>query len=191
MPALPVVLTLLVALVMPVQQRDKRPAPVGTGRIAGTVVDQESGRPIRFAAVLLQSSEDVRQEATDGSGTFSFDRLPAGAYRLRFSKPGYLETAYGQARPGTDTPGKQIVLRDREPVTRLVVPLSHGGVIAGTIRDDRGDPVYGAVVSVSRWVTWHGVRQLEEVEGATADERGNYDSAQAEKEHEQAPPVEE
>jgi 5-hydroxyisourate hydrolase-like protein (transthyretin family) len=165
---------LLLSLILPQQQRDKRPAPVGTGRIAGTVVDQESGRPIRFAAVLLTGADVVHQAVTDGAGTFSFDRLPAGAYRLRFSKPGYLDTAYGQARPGTDTPGKEIVLRDREPVARIVVPLSHGGVISGTIRDDRGDPVYGAVVSVSRWMTSRGTRQLEQVEEARTDERGNY-----------------
>ena len=171
---MPLVLTLLVALTLPQQGRDTRPTPAGTGRIAGTVVDAESGRPIRFAHVLLRSPQEERLAVTDGGGAFSFDRLPSGAYRLVIAKPGYLETAYGQLRPGTDTPGKQIVLRDREPVARVVVPLSQGGAISGTVRDDRGDPVYGAEVSVSRWVTAYGVRHLEGVEHARTDERGNY-----------------
>ena len=172
--SVPLVLTLLFSLALPQQGRDTRPATVGTGRIAGTVVDAESGRPIRFAHVLLRSPQEERLGVTDGGGTFSFDRLPSGAYRLVIAKPGYLETVYGQTRPGTDTPGKQILLRDREPVARVVVPLSQGGAISGTIRDDRGDPVYGADVSVSRWVTSYGIRQLEELESARTDERGNY-----------------
>jgi Carboxypeptidase regulatory-like domain len=134
------------------QPRDLPPTTPGTGRIAGTVVDAESGRSVRFARVTLMSSMEDREAVTDEGGAFSFDSLKAGSYRLQVSKLGYLETAYGQARPGTDTPGKHIVLAGRTAVVTIVVPLSHGGAISGVVRDERGDPAFRAMVTVSRWI---------------------------------------
>lgn len=156
------------------QTRDNVPSPPGTGRIAGTVVDAESGRSVRFAKVTLMSSDDDREAVTDEGGAFSFDSLKPGNYRLQVSKPGYLETAYGQARPGTDTPGKHVRLAGRTPVVTIVVPLSHGGSIAGVVRDERGDPAFQAMVTVSRWITSFGVRRLMPVDGVMTDERGMY-----------------
>ena len=174
MQSFPLVLMMVVSLGLPQQRRDAPPPLTGTGRIAGTVVDQESGRPVRFAEVFLVSSSAERKAVTDGTGTFSFDQLERGEYHLRVNKRGYLDTAYGQTRPGTDTPGKVIVLRDREPVVRLTVPLSHGGVISGVVRDERGDPIYGAVVGVARWRTSFGVRELQQLDSTKTDERGQY-----------------
>ena len=156
------------------QTRDRVPSPPGTGRIAGTVVDAESGRSVRFAKVTLMSSDDDREAVTDEGGAFSFDSLKPGNYRLQVSKPGYLETAYGQARPGTDTPGKHVRLAGRSAVVTIVVPLSHGGSIAGVVRDERGDPAFQAMVTVSRWTTSFGVRRLIPVDAVTTDERGLY-----------------
>src|SRR5262245_43473540 len=85
-----------------IRHRHAPPPPVGTGRITGTVVDHESGRPVRFAIVSIAGEQFHRSMITDGSGVFSFDQLAAGAYRVIVNKPGYLETEYGQARPGTD-----------------------------------------------------------------------------------------
>jgi uncharacterized protein (DUF2141 family) len=156
------------------QPRDLLPGTPGTGRIAGTVVDAESGRSVRFAKVTLMSSMDDREAVTDEGGAFSFDSLKPGHYRLQVSKPGYLETAYGQARPGTDTPGKDILLAGRAAVVTIVVPLSHGGSISGVVRDERGDPAFQAMVTVSRWLTSFGVRRLMPVDATTTDERGIY-----------------
>ena len=166
----------LIAAAAP-QQRDTPPPPTpapATGRIAGTVVGAETGRPVRFAKVALTSSRPTIEVLTDEAGGFSFDRLNEGTYTLEVTKPGYLDTAYGQTRPGTDTRGTPIRLRDREQIVRLVVPLSHGGSISGTVRDDRGEPVYRARVRVLRWVMRNGVRVLDEVDSTETDERGLY-----------------
>ncbi len=89
-------------------------------------------------------------------------------------RPGFLDLVYGQNRPGTATPGRRITLRDREEITRLVVPLSQGGSIAGAVRDDHGDPVFQATVRISRWVMRGGKRALEEVGSTQTDERGTF-----------------
>jgi hypothetical protein len=158
------------------QQRDTAPPAPATGRIAGTVVGAESGTPVRFAKVTLRSGTggEGTSVLTDESGAFSFANLKPGSYGLVISKPGYLETVYGQTRPGTDTPGKSISLRDREQIDRLTVPLSHGASIAGVVRDDRGEPLFGATVRVQRWVTRNGVRALDTVASTETDERGGY-----------------
>jgi protocatechuate 3,4-dioxygenase beta subunit len=111
---------------------------------------------------------------TDESGAFAFEKVEPGSYVLKVSKPGYLDTAWGQARPGTGTPGKPIRLRDREQLDRIVVPLSHGGSISGVVRDDRGEPAYRTRVRALRWVTRNGVRALDEVASTETDERGLY-----------------
>ncbi len=158
----------------PQRPRDVAPVPAGTGRIAGAVLDADSGRPVRFARVILMLAGENWDAVTDEGGAFSFNSLRAGEYRLTVSKPGYLETWYGQARPGTDTPGKHIVLAGRAAVVTITVPLSHGGVISGVVRDERGDPAYQAMVTVSRWTTSFGLRRLTPLDMVTTDERGQY-----------------
>jgi len=169
------VLALMATVSAFAQQRDRveRPQPIGTSRIAGVVVASESGRPVRMADVSIFSSAGEFHAVTDDAGGFSFDKLPAGSYLLRTSKTGFLDTLYGQARPGTDIPGRHIPLKDREEL-RLTVSLSQGGSISGDVRDDHGDPVFGARVIVSRWVMRGGKRRLEEVKNTDTDERGAY-----------------
>ena len=154
--------------------RDSRLPVPASGKVAGAVVGAESGRAVRFAKVTLISSGRDQTVTTDDAGAFAFERLPAGTYALSVSKPGFLETRFGQTRPGTDTPGKRIHLGDGEQLDRLSVPLSQGGSISGVIRDDRGDPVFHANVRISRWVMRNGARTLETVDSTQSDERGLY-----------------
>lgn len=144
------------------------------GRIAGTIVEAETNQPVRFAKVTLGSPAGDAQVLTDDSGAFAFEGLRAATYKLHVFKPGYLATAYGQLRPGTNTLGRDIVLQDRERLDRLVVRLSHGGSISGVVRDDRGEPAYRATVAVSRWRMRNGVRSLDPIAQMQTDERGNY-----------------
>jgi protocatechuate 3,4-dioxygenase beta subunit len=150
------------------------PAIPSTGRIAGTVVNAETGRPVRLAEILLASNAGEQRATTDDTGGFSFEKLPAGSYSLLISRPGFLDSHYGQGRPGTDTPGRRITLKDREEITRLVVPLSQGGSISGVVRDDHGDPVFRAGVRVSRWAFRDGKRMLQDVGAIETDERGMF-----------------
>ena len=162
-----------------VQERREVPPPArqGTGRIAGTVISAETGGPVRLAELSLTSSAGEFTATSDDAGGFSFEKLPSGAYTLRTSKPGFLDTVFGQTRPGTDTPGRRIHLKDREEITRLPVPLSRGGSISGIVRDDYGDPIFSANVRISRWVMRGGRRAIEEVASAQTDERGTFRAA--------------
>jgi hypothetical protein len=157
------------------QTRDARPnAAQATGEIAGTVVGSESGRPVAFASIILRGGPAELAAATDFQGQFSLSKVPAGSYTLHVSKPGYVDTTFGQTRPGTNTPGRRIVLADRQRLTGLPVVLSQGSSVAGVIRSASGEPLYKAMVRVSRWATTNGLRTLETVATAETDDRGSY-----------------
>lgn len=61
------------------------------GGIVGTVVDAESGAPVAAATVRLV--ELGRAELSHADGSFHFDRLPPGRYRVVAQRVGYAPTS--------------------------------------------------------------------------------------------------
>ena len=66
----------------------------GLGALSGLVTDQ-SGAAIANANVKLYTQDGtlVANSATNASGRYSFDNLPAGNYRAEFGRPGFNTTA--------------------------------------------------------------------------------------------------
>ncbi|MGH9867133.1 MAG: carboxypeptidase regulatory-like domain-containing protein [Candidatus Polarisedimenticolia bacterium] len=68
-----------------------------TKRLAGTVLDASSGKPLEHATVLIEPEGGRRtggmifrdQSATDASGAFDFDGLAEGVWNLSASRDGY------------------------------------------------------------------------------------------------------
>ena len=115
---------------------------VGTGEIAGVLVDaQRPPQPIPRAVVTLNGKElpTGRAVVTDNDGRFRFEQLPAGSFTMSSSKPAYLKATFGELRPGGA--GTPIALSSGQRVTDLRITMAHGGAIAGTIRDQRGEPL--------------------------------------------------
>jgi len=157
--------------------RDAAPPRPGTGSIQGTLVAIDSGRPVRRARVSLTSvgGGAVGQSVTtDDLGVFTFKDLPAGAYTLAASKPGYLDSIYGQRRPGTGRPGTPIQLIDGQHLEKLTFQLARGGAIMGTVVDEQGEPLFGQQVRVYRYVRRAGERTLQSAGTDVTDDRGQY-----------------
>ena len=170
---------LAAATVVAAQQtaRDAAPPRPGTGSIQGTLVAIDSGRPVRRARVSLTSvgGGAVGQTVTtDDLGVFTFKDLPAGAYTIAASKPGYLDSIYGQRRPGTGRPGTPVQLIDGQHLEKLTFQLARGGAIMGTVVDDQGEPVFGQQVRVYRYVRRSGERTLQSAGTDVTDDRGQY-----------------
>lgn len=132
------------ASLLSAQQRDRpaAQAPPGTGVIAGTLtLAADSTPPVRRAVVSLTASDGLsgRTVVTDDTGAFRFRALPAGRYTLSAQKAAHLKNSYGAKRPGR--PGSSIVLADGQQLTGLDFALPPGGVIAGTLRLESGDPM--------------------------------------------------
>jgi hypothetical protein len=83
----------------------------------------------------------------DDEGRFAFDGLPAGRFTVTAQKPGYPERSYGARQPYRA--GSGVLLEDGQHVAGLVLALAKGGAIAGTVFDERGQPMSG--VPIMAW----------------------------------------
>jgi protocatechuate 3,4-dioxygenase beta subunit len=156
--------------------RDARPGPpAGTGVISGVILSMDATpRPIRRATVSLAGAALLggRTVITDDTGRFVFTAVPAGRYTLQASKPAHIFAVYGAPRPGGS--GTAITLADGQRMTDVTLKLARGAVIAGTIRDEHGQPASGVTVEAERTQnTATGPRRLQSG-SATTDDRGHY-----------------
>jgi hypothetical protein len=115
---------------------------IDSGRISGKVVDAASQTPVGRARVTLVRiveadggatlGDDGRRTMTDADGGFVFQQLPNGRYRVDVEKSGFA--------PSFDPfESTTLELGSGESITSLRVALERGGVVAGGLRDGRGD----------------------------------------------------
>jgi hypothetical protein len=147
-------------------------------RIEGVVVDTISGGPVRRAVVQLRlgggpsysiESADYAT-ATGPDGSFRFDRLPAGAYSLSYSRSGYL-----LPRISTGYSSLSITVAEGQVVKGLRYGLIPQAVVSGRVLDDEGDPVEGVPVSLLAYRYTSGMRRLTRLGASgTTNDRGEY-----------------
>ncbi len=111
-------------------------------RLAGTVVEAESGRALGDVGIRIEDEGGgvrfVNMASTDSSGRFSFEDLEPKRYRVSFQKPAYqVETrgahgGRGERPQGRDAPGRGIAVEARDGISR--------------------PPLRGLFVRVARWV---------------------------------------
>ena len=146
------------------------PAPVGTAVISGVILsDEKTPQPIKRAFVSLTGTALLgsRSVVTDENGRFSFTGLPAGRVALSASKPAYLAANYGAT----------IVLTDGQRMTDIKLTMIKGGVVTGTIRDERGQLQQSAQVRLMRYSMTGGERRLVSVSASgnsQTDDRGMF-----------------
>jgi len=105
--------------------------------IRGSVVENQTGKPLARAAVTLQpvagtpgGSLSIR---TNSYGAFAFDSLAGGAYVIKASKRGFMPAEYGQKQ--WNSAGTPVFLTS-EAATFLTIRLPRYGAITGTIVDE-------------------------------------------------------
>ena len=165
----------------PVVAPRDRPSPQqapgsGTAIIDGVVVSADLGRPVRRATVQLAPATPGPPLSTmsDDAGHFRFEGVAAGQFTLSAAKPGYLESMFGQRQPGSGRPGTPLSVTAGQRIERVSLPIARGGVLAGTVLDDGGEPAFGTEVQAYRFVWQQGERTLRIAGSATADDRGSF-----------------
>ena len=155
----------------PVQQKDTPPPP--GGRISGRVIS-DNGRPVKRARAFITAAElsGGRGALTDENGIFDFTELPAGRYTLTVSKSGFVSLSYGQRRPLQA--GTPLQLADGQQLKGIEFRLPRGGVVAGHVSDEDGEPMAGAIVRVMRYQYLQGERRLTPAGTAQTDDKGQY-----------------
>ena len=166
----------LFALVMSgmAQQRDAAVTPVGSGEIAGVVRSADSPpQPIRRAIVSVTGAplRGARSVLTDDNGRFVIARLPAGTFTVTARKAAHLEAVHGASRPGRD--GSPVALADGQRA-EIALTMFKGAVIAGVLRDERGEPLAGVPVTAIDPRGSPGAGMLAQNRQGVTDDRGAY-----------------
>lgn len=122
----------------------------GTATIRGYVVAADTGTPLRRVRIRATTSngQDTVTTTTDDQGRFELTELVGGRYTVMAFRTGFVTLQYGQRRPGER--GTPVDVAPGATVEKIVIGLPRGGVIAGRVMDDRGEPLAGALVQVLR-----------------------------------------
>lgn len=111
-----------------------------TGSITGLVRAADTGAPIPEARIAISGPGVREATTTDFAGRFSFSSLVPGVYRITIEKETF---AFDLLR----APGVKIAA---DMATSVTLDLQRAGVIAGDVRDDRGNPRSGVPVTAIR-----------------------------------------
>jgi len=130
-----------------------------TAVVAGIVLGADTGLPIPGALVrvIINGGQARRggpptpgqpnpfnQTMRSGpDGRFRFERVPAGRMTLRASANGY---EYAEYNPGS--PSVRPTLAPGQVLDGAVLRLEPRGSIAGTVRNERGEPMAGVAVAL-------------------------------------------
>jgi hypothetical protein len=127
-------------------------ASSGTSTIEGTIINAQTGEPVRRAQVTAfaysergdGSSHEPQFATSDANGHFVVNGLGAGKYRLRAEANRFATQSYGERRFGGR--GKDVEVAAAQHLTGIDFRLMPCGVITGQVHDESGDPVEGAMV---------------------------------------------
>src|SRR5580693_4921949 len=142
--------------------------------VSGTVMNSATGDGIRKAIVLLRTRDEdkgISYEAEcDGNGRFQIDDVEPGKYFISGERQGFMLVSDG----ATGAPGQSVKVEAGQSVKDVKVKLVPLGVITGRVLDEDGDPVRGAQVRAMAYSYLRGKRQLRNVEGVRANEKGEF-----------------
>ncbi len=142
--------------------------------LSGTVVDA-GNQPLAGVEVSVNvrgRDATVDPAISDAQGRFAFPGLTAGEYTLSAEGGGFGTVAYGEMpdpyrvssiRVGGERGDKSVVFR-----------IAPRGTIEGTIRDEFGDPMVRANVSIVRTVWRDGGTTMAQMGQKITDDRGRY-----------------
>jgi Carboxypeptidase regulatory-like domain len=101
--------------------------PIPTGRLAGRIVDAETGEALSNARVTLTSGDGSTSVLlTDPDGRFGLD-VPAGTYRLSVARAGFARADFGARRFGD--PGRLLEIAQGTVVDGIEVGLARGAAV--------------------------------------------------------------
>ena len=149
------------------------PAQVPTSSLSGTVRSDADKTPLGRARVTLVSPalDPPRAVITAADGTYTFHKLPAGAYTVSVTRSGYAPGHFAERR---SAPPATVTLARGQMATGVDVSLLPAGVIVGRVLDEDDNPFAGASVDALVPRTAGGQTMLVSLASAHTDDRGEF-----------------
>jgi len=150
--------------------------PPGPWRIAGTVVNANTGQPLPHARLSLQDArarQNFQFATASDEGRFEF-HVPAGKFALNGSLRGFIASSYNQHEQFSTAIVTGVPGVDAE---NLRLRLPPNAVLTGVVLDESGDPLRRAQVSLYREDRTTGTSRVTRTRGATTDDLGRYEIA--------------
>ena len=153
--------------------------PVGTAIIAGTVVDDGTGKPmagVRVTRWIWTDGAFQHESITDNQGRFIFRDVGAGAFHVIAEFAGYGPGQNGM-RVREDVP-RPVTVTDGQRLTDIRLRLfpSVAAHVRGTVTDNSGAPAAGVTVAILRQMPGASQGLLYDYPTALqTDDRGQYD----------------
>jgi len=146
------ILTVVSSLSWAVQAPAPRPVDA-PAQIHGRVVAVENGGPLVRARIALLSAaapgRPLITTSTNAQGVYQLRDVPPGSYFVSASRAGYIELQYGQRRARER--GTPLEVKSGQTIRQIDVALVRGGVIAGRVVDETGEPYPSLIVTA--WQT--------------------------------------
>jgi protocatechuate 3,4-dioxygenase beta subunit len=123
-----------------------------SGAIQGDVLNADTGNPVQNAKVSLLEGDGTVGETpstrSNASGSFSFQGVPPGTYRLTASRSGYL--APSSAVPESSSSERDVTVAAGQTLDDAVLRLVPLGVITGSVLDG-AVPISNAIVMATHF----------------------------------------
>ena len=163
------------------RQPQAQTANSGACAIGGRITDSGGVEGLSRAEVLLLTDDVIVAQTIAGSdGTYRFQPLGPGTYRVEAAKPAYIRGSFGQVSPFYG--GTSIELHQQESLDDVDVRLWRGCVLTGTVYKD-GRPAPNVPIAALRTAYTANGPSFERVPalaatrsayGPTTDDRGFY-----------------
>jgi hypothetical protein len=146
-------------------------ATAQTYRIAGVLVDGQTGKPILRGHITLTGGRESMAVTTEADGAFSFD-VPQGKYSLNTEVHNWHQV-YGMAGPSVGF-GSSIITGPDQDTGHLIYRFFRPGSIYGRVTDDHGEAIENATVQGIREYVAAGKKVTSVAWTARTDDRGMY-----------------
>ncbi len=176
-----------------VQQQGVPDPTIKLGRITGKVLNAITGEPVRKATVSLQPAGAQQGQgggggqpggpfgggqsrglsaATDNAGTFVFENVNPGNYRLSGEKTGFIRSSFGGR--GAGAIGSQLTIAAGTEKADVIVRITPQGIVSGRILDEDGEPMEGVSIQLLRPQYFASQRRMMGTAGNQSNDRGEF-----------------
>ncbi len=150
--------------------------------IAGQVITRPGGEPASGAKVQLLVAVGTMSEGplppqepmtvASPDGSFRFDNMAPGTYRILATAPGFMPGEYGQRSPTGR--GRPITVAAGQSIPGVRIALAPTGSISGRVVDGDGDPLGRVQVLALKLVFQDGRRVTTIAQSVLTNDRGEY-----------------